>query len=171
MSDHSPHQVAKAARRGAWAVGVVAVALFVVAAAIVFAELREPDVWDPLGDYPVQVVDDYDHSLRVDDLVAVEATKCADERVHVRGVLSWQAMDPPGANITVGSATSVRSEGCETFTFQNPIPVEVRHAIEAQHANGIDAPVWRITGTETPYDGDREGVPRTWVTENFTVIP
>jgi hypothetical protein len=149
----------------------VSVALFVVAASIVFAELRTPDVWDPLGDYPVQTVADSDHSLRVDGLITVDAVKCADEQVHVRGVLSWQAMDPPGSVIETGSGTSVRAEGCETFTFQNPIPREVRDVIEAQHANGIAAPVWRITGTETPFDADRTGVARTWVTENFVVVP
>jgi hypothetical protein len=117
------------------------------------------------------VVVNYDHSLRLEGLITVEAVKCAREQVQVRGVLSWQAMDPPGSVIDVGSGVAERTEGCETFTFENPIPVEVREAIEAQHSAGIVAPVWRMTGIEVPFDGDREGVPRTWVTENFTVTP
>jgi hypothetical protein len=80
-------------------------------------------------------------------------------------------MDPPGSVIEVGSGTSVREDGCETFRFANPIPTEVRDVIRQQHAAGIAAPVWRITGTETPFDDTLEGVPRTWVTENFEVTP
>lgn len=171
MAAHSPHQVAESARRGAWAVGTITVALLLGAASILYAELREPSTWDPLGDYPIQVVDDYDHSLRVDGLITVEAVKCADEQVRVRGVMSWQAIDPPGANIETGSGTATRQEGCETFTFENPIPAEVREVIRAQHKAGVTTPVWRITGTEVPFDGTREGVPRTWVTENFVVTP
>lgn len=165
------HEVGRRARLSVWALACATVALLTLAAVVVWAELRQPDLWDPLGDYPVQVVVDRDHSISLDGLVEVEATKCARERVEVRGVLSWQATDPPGANIETGSGTSVREEGCESFRFANPIPFEVREAISAQHAAGLEAPVWRITGTETPVDGDREGVPRVWVTENFEVTP
>lgn len=167
----SAHEVRRAARLSVWALASLTVALLALAAAVLYAELREPARWNPLGDYPVQVVTDQDHSIRLDGLVEVEATKCARERVEVSGVLSWQAMDPPGANIETGSGTSVREEGCESFRFADPIPIEVREVIRAQHASGIEAPVWRITGTETPVDGDREGVPRIWVTENFEVTP
>jgi hypothetical protein len=159
------------ARLSVWALGCATVALLSLAAVVMWAELRVPDRWDPLGDYPVQVVTDGDHSIRVDGLVEVEAVKCAREQVQVRGVLSWQAMDPPGSVIEVGSGTSVREDGCETFRFANPIPTEVRDVIRQQHAAGIAAPVWRITGTETPFGDTREGVPRTWVTENFEVTP
>lgn len=172
MSAVAAHEVGRRARLSVWALGCATVALLTLAVVVVWAERRQPDLWDPLADYPpVQTVVDRDHSIRLDGLVEVEATKCAREQVEVRGVLSWQAMDPPGANIETGSGTSLRERGCESFRFANPIPFEVREVIRAQHASGIEAPVWRITGTEVPFDGEREGVPRTWVTENFTVTP
>lgn len=154
-----------------WALVALSAALLVLAGAVLFAELRTPARWDPLGAYPTQQVTNPRHRVHLEGLVRVEATKCADEEVQVRGVLSWQAMDPPGANIEVGSGTATRAKGCSTFAFANPVPVEVREVIEAQHAAGIARPVWRVTGTETPFDDNREGAPRTWVTDNFEVVP
>lgn len=73
--------------------------------------------------------------------------------------------------VLAGSGVGERAEGCVETVFANPVPPEVREVIRDQHAAGIDAPVWRITGTETPFDDNREGEARVWVTENFAVVP
>ena len=153
--------------------------LFVVAAAVLFAELRPHSVWAPLDDYPVQQVlsrvEGVDGpAVRIGELVTVDAVKCnaTDEDVEVVGTVSWQAMDPPGAVITTGSGTGTRPPGCHEQSFANPIPAGVESVISAQHAAGINAPEWRIQGDETPVrDGGADGQPARWVTESFAVVP
>jgi len=175
MPHHSPvtstavGRVARSTHRGAVLAGVLAVALLVLSGVIVWTELREPAPWDPLAQYPPQAV--LTPEVRLGGMVMVVGTKCADEHVTVRGVLSWQAIDPPGAVITVGRGVAEREVGCTRTRYSNPIPPEVEEVIRDQHAAGIVAPVWRITGTETPFDDDRVGVSRTFTTDNFTVLP
>jgi len=170
-------QVHRSAKLSLAFLTVLAVGLFAIAGAILYSEARTPEQWDPLGDYEVQVV-----TSRVDGvpgpavhlggLVEVIGVKCNDEPtpVQVEGVVSWQAMDPPGAAIETGAGTADRPPGCTSQRYANPIPVEVRVAIRAQHAQGVDRPVWRIRGVETPVRGHEEGATARWVTENFTVI-
>lgn len=178
MSVHSPHEVARSARRGAWTVGVLAVGLFVLAAAIVFAELRTPEVWDPLGDYPLQhVLSDVPGipgpAARLDGTVDVEAVKCgADEGVtNVSTELVWKSVDPPGAAWPRGGSVAERAPGCEAQVFSNQVPPEVRELVLAQIDAGYRRPTWIITGTETPVRGAETGVPRRWRTENFVLVP
>lgn len=174
----SAEEVHTSARGLAWAVGVLAVCLLIVAGAVVFAEVRDRPVWSPLGDYPTQTVTSRidgieGPAVRLNSLVEVTAEKCnlSGEPVEVVGRLAWQAMDPPGAVIETGAGTGVREPGCVTQRFSNPIPAEVRSVISAQHAAGIDEPRWRIRGDETPIrDNGSDGRPGRWVTENFTVV-
>jgi hypothetical protein len=118
----------------------------------------EPEPWDPLGDYPLQVV------LEVnDDHVITEGIKCnaSREDVQVRGEFGWQRVDPSGFAFPIGQGTGVRTPGCERFTFQNNIPDEVRNA-------DLPGAQWRIVGTETPFRAEgADGVPHTWQTETF----
>jgi hypothetical protein len=159
------------------AVTVLASAVVVCASVWVGARWFGPErPWNPLGAYPVQLVD-VPHGeelpvIRLGDVVPVTGTKCVrDGPVQISGVLSWQAIDPPGGNIQVGTGERVQRTGCVTQTFENPIPPAVVEVIAAQHARGLTDPVWRITGTETPVNGVRTGVPRVWVTDNFVVAP
>lgn len=166
---NTAHDVTRKARWAGALLISLSVALLALASAVLYAELRTPKAWDPLAAYPTQEI--LTEQVHVDGVVRSVGVKCADEHVEVRGVMSWQAIDPPGANIEVGRGVGVREEGCTRQTFANPIPLEVREVIRAQHAAGIEAPVWRITGIETPFDGVREGVSRTWTTDNFEVTP
>lgn len=174
----SAHSVQRSAKTVRLSIVVLGVTLLVLAAAILYAELRTPARWDPLGDYPIQpvtsTIDGIDGpATTVNGLVRVSAIKCNDtsDTIRVEGSASWQAMDPPGTSIQTGTGEATRSPGCESFAYSNPIPPDVREVIEAQHNAGIARPVWRIRGIETPVRGNgEEGVPARWVTENFTVV-
>lgn len=136
-------------------------------------------LFDPLGDYPVQIVtaeeilDDGTKAAFLEGDVEVEGTKCNDtnEVVEVTGFITWQAIDPPGVIIETGEGRSEYAPGCTTTVFQNQIPIEVAIAIQSQHDNGIDQPIWHIEGIEWPIDaaGDR-GKPARFETENFAVL-
>lgn len=171
------HAVARKARGTMWALGAVSVALFTFAGALLFFALSRPEPFDPLGPYPVQrVAEERDRtdtptvSLR-HPVVHVTGRKCTEGHGYtISGVVAWQSVDPRGSGIVTGEATRDAVDGCETFRFRNDIPERVLAVMEAQVADGL-RPLWRITGTETPINGDGEGVPLTWVTEPFRVTP
>ncbi len=179
MGATSSREVGRTAR--SFAVGLAAVALVLVAVAsmLLWVELRGDDTFDPLGEYAEQDVTAEENAdglpvVAIDDPVEVVGTKCndSDEPVRITGVLSWQARDPAGAVIEVGRGERVAEPGCIEQTFENLIPPEVRGLIAGQHEAGIPAPVWRISGREVPIDGNgAEGVARTFVTEDFVVVP
>lgn len=128
-------------------------------------QLRPDAPWDPLGDYPLQRV--VDKTVRLDEPVQTVGTKCADESVTVTGSLRWQSIDPPGTVLFISSGSAVRQEGCHEFRFANPIPAAVLALIEQQ-----GGPLhWIISGTETPIREGQTGVPRSWQTEPFELIP
>jgi len=139
----------------------------------------EFDTYDPLGEYPVQIVtaeeilDNGTKAVFLEGDIEVEGTKCNDSSkdVQVVGFITWHAVDPPGTIVDTGVGRNEMEPGCTTTVFQNQIPVEVRIAIQAQHDNGIHEPVWHIQGTEWPLDEDGErGEPRRYETENFIVL-
>ena len=156
--------------------------IFVLTAAI-FARHALTDsgegTYDPLGEYPVQVVEadeilrDGTKAVFITGPVVVEGTKCNDtnEEVEVEGVISWQAVDPPGNIIETGTGRGVRISGCTTQVFQNAIPDAVYDILIRQYERGITAPVWRLTGTDWPIDehGHR-GESRRYKTENFAIV-
>jgi hypothetical protein len=135
----------------------LAVAGFVVAAGIFFAD--EP--WSPLGPYETQTIDNVNLERAT---VTVTGTKCTSEALTVVGTVSWIAIDPPGAIVTVGSSSTPRPEGCETRTFTNPIPAEVLR-LDARSPS-----LWQILGAETPLSDDREGATAVWRTEPFLLV-
>ncbi|MGB1224872.1 MAG: hypothetical protein ACPHCN_12110 [Mycobacterium sp.] len=141
-------------------VGVGMMILAGIAAGGFTSALLTSDPWTPLGDFPDQSV-----SGITDTHITVEGTKCYDEAVTVAGSFGWQSLDPAGVVVLVGSGTSDRDAGCLTQEFRNPIPDEVLEHPEVR--------LWKIQGTETPIaDGDgeaREGVPKAWSTEPFTL--
>jgi len=153
---------------------LAAVSVSVLIVALVWTIWLKPAPYDPLGDYPVQKVTTsipgvLGPATTTDGVVLVTGTKCNNSRsaVTVRGETAWQSIDPRGGMVPLGHAIAHRQAGCETRTFANPVPPEVAEITERLGGKVI----WRITGTETPLDRHgHEGVPRTWVTENFTVI-
>lgn len=145
-----------------------AAALFVLSAVLVVllvGELRSNRPWDPLGEYPVQEVTN-GPKIPIAATVHVTATKCADVTVDVRGSSSWASVTPPGTIIPSGQGAGQREAGCTVIDYENRIPDEVAAVVRAGGST-----VWRIVGTETPFEEGREGVPRAWRTEDFEIVP
>jgi hypothetical protein len=141
------------------------------AGAVAYVALNQVEPqWDPLGDYPVQKILNKDHKVSLTDtsnnVVKVDAIKCADEPAQVAGSLRWQSVKPPGIVLMIGSGTGTRKQGCQEMFFENPIPPEVKAVIKSGGPT-----VWVITGTETPLRDGQQGVPRAWTTEQFEVVP
>lgn len=147
-----------------------------LAAMVVIAWLAlhvaEPDVWDPLGDYPVQQADD---EVVISDerqsIVRTFGRKCADEEVPVVGSMSWQSLEPRGSTVVViapeAGGKSTRRQGCQDFDFANPVPAEV---VRLTRVVGGGEMVWQINGLEVPTAVDgRQGVPRAWSTTPIVV--
>ena len=127
---------------------------------------RHADQYDPLGEFPEQVVLNEDHLVPVDSFAIIEGTKCndSDETVTVAGEVSWRSVDPPGIAFVVLAGVGKLDPGCTTQTFHNPVPDEVAE-LAAE-----DVIMWEINGTNWPIDenGNR-GSPRDFRSERFEV--
>jgi hypothetical protein len=151
--------------------GIALLVIAIVLTALVLTRHTKGD-WDPLGPYPQQETGAAVYHSN--QLVDVTAQKCAKtDRVMVSGVRAWTSTDQPGLSIVQDggrSATRYKSCGPDAHTthfhYKNVIP----DAVVALVKNG--AHEWRLTGTDTPYkeDGER-GVPRTWTTNSFAILP
>lgn len=145
----------------------------------------QEDHWEPLGEYPVQVVrtnDTYEWvagdqgettiipATSVSGRILVAGTKCADEEVSVIGVVVWQFVEPPGHKFNDEPGVAVRNPGCETFLYRNEVPPDVRDYALGLIEEEI-TPVVRIGGIETPSRNGEEGVPVAWTTEPFALLP
>lgn len=172
----SATDVAHRARRSAWAVGVLAIALLVVAGAILFAAVNRPAPWSPLGPNSIQTVEEPRDNTDTpvvhlsDPVVHVTGRKCVEgDGFIISGTVAWQSVEPRGSIIRTGEAVSDAVDGCTTGRWRNDIPPAVLDVMGRQIADGLH-PLWRITGTETPIDEQRgEGVPVTWATEPFRI--
>lgn len=169
--------VANKARRSMWAVCVLATGLLAVAGSILFAAVNRPEPFDPLGPYPQQQVDEpRDNtdtpSVSIDNpVVHVNGRKCNEGSGYtITGTVSWQSLDPRGTSIRTGEGQRDAIPGCTRFRYRNDVPDAVLAIMRRQVDDGL-RPLWRITGTETPINGDGEGVPLTWATEPFRVTP
>lgn len=150
--------------------------------------------WAPLGPFPVQLVGLplLDHpaltapeaissgsasfptlTVRGDEWgdIPVTGEKCSSETVQVRGTIVWQAVEPPGSCVTVASGgLATRVIGCTKFSFRNPVPDGVKQRVRDLAKTGVTESVWRITGTETPFDAaGNPGVEQPWNTQNFLI--
>lgn len=152
----------------------VSVTLFGLSLAL-FVTAGDPAPWNPLGDYPIQVVGPLVPrvggvaTITVNDRVPIIGTKCnnADHKVDVRGMYEWKRVDPLGVAVPGAASGGVRLPGCTTFSFLNPIPDAIVADVLARGPS-----IWQITGIETPLDKDGgEGVPRTYQSENFRITP
>lgn len=158
----------------------LAVSFGALVGVIAWAWLNQADpVYDPLGDYPTQIVTSRVPGLeapsaRLGETVNVTGTKCndSDMPVQVRTTQVWALSVPAGTQVerpTTGTATRV--PGCTTVDYQNAIPPGVTERSEQLLSQGI-RPVWRITGCSTPIAPDgSEGEQRCYETQNFTLLP
>lgn len=158
-----------------WAT-VVACGSVVLLVAVLVAHLLEPPPFDPLGDFPVQSVENRvtgvgGPAVLLGDDVRVRSTKCADTEVTVRGEWRWVSAEPRGTSVPAGSTPAfTRPAGCVTTEYANPMPDAVVERSLELLGDGV-TPSWYITGTETPLDEDGgEGVQQVWQTENFVVV-
>lgn len=147
--------------KAALVVATIASATAVVAfSALLWVAYTVDEPWDPLGQYPVQRVDEV-----TDHQITTTGTKCntAVESVRIVGEFNWFRVIPPGFGSVPTNGTRVIDPGCTTETFTNEIPQAVLDV------NTLDD-MWYITGTEWPVDAHgKRGVPRTWFTENFAI--
>jgi hypothetical protein len=159
--------------------------------------LYETSRWDPLGDYPVQVVTQLPStgdvappttalvaapdnsttstvSFYKDQEINSSGIKCVENSegiIQIKGTLSWVSDKPGGKIIEVAKASSERGPGCQLYTFSNPIPDVIQEELDKLSEKGIESSDWHLTGTEIPIREDgEEGVSRTWITTTFTII-
>lgn len=177
MTDTTATDVAHRARRSMLAVVTLAVCMLLLAGAVMFNAATRPKAFAPLGPYPEQQVDEPRDNTDTpvvnlsNPVVHVNGRKCNEgEGFTITGTVSWASMDPRGTSIRTGEVTRTATEGCTRFRYRNDIPDDVLAIMRRQVDDGL-RPLWRITGTEIPIGPDGEGVPLTWATEPFRIVP
>ena len=144
-------------------------AVVVLLGAVGFAAFSEANhaapLADPLGDYDTQIVHNRIEGINGPAVVEggvlfVTGTKCnaTDAPVMVRVDRSWVRVDVGERIQVVFNGPGVRQPGCPTGDFENLLPPEIVPG------------VWYQTATDVPIVDGLDGVPRTWVTQNFTVV-
>lgn len=181
---------------------VFMVGVFLATGAIfVFQHFTEDPVFDPFGEYPVQIVESRvpgieGPAVAFGDPVVVRGQKCIDnpDDVQIRGSFEFTAERPAGGTVLVGEGTDVRSPGCpqdfpaasavhdegDGEVFVNDVPQEVLDRTRALYAQGVEEVAWRINGQETATaevlaDGTvvrkENGATIQWTTEVFIIAP
>lgn len=134
--------------------------------------------WDPLGEYPLQVVMNKQEILNgtsyptigIDDTLVVAGIKCATGRIKVEGTVTWVTDEPPGSEIETGTNTGTRGPGCVNQTYRVSVPNEIVEQVKIFKSEGVEESIWHLTGTETPVKSDgTTGEPRTWITTSFRI--
>jgi hypothetical protein len=182
VRESDPDAVFGVHRRAANAVAWLSVTLALIfGSALGYVLLVDKAVWVPLGPYPQQVVEGTGvysvegrtyPALTVDDAaVTVTGEKCVREDVTVAGAASWYSVQPSGLILQTGNGVRDTEKGCETRTFVNQIPTEVRVWAQALFDQGRPYVIMAITGTEHGVDGDRTSQALTWRTEDFVILP
>lgn len=156
--------------------------------------------WNPLGEYPIQVVYPVNNigekispdaidtipgsqgvtqtnmvTIYWDQQVGTSGIKCASETesepVKITSVLSWVSDRPPGQIVDSGKGAGLRGPGCISYNFVNPIPDNVLKVMRDMKEDGQMSSEWHLSGTETPEKDDgTTGVQRTWIATTFRVI-
>ena len=164
-----------ASKRRLLLVGLGCVLAFQIVAMVIVAwvalHISEPDVWDPLGEYPIQRADAVITVVDgVQPIARTVGVKCADETVDVLGSMAWQSLNPRGSNVVViapgAGAKATREQGCAEQAFANPVPDEV---VRLTRTVGGGVMTWQLAGLETPFDGARQGTPRAWATTPIVI--
>lgn len=149
--------------------------------------LTKPDPWMPLGPYPEQrIIAEPAHmvdSEKRENIIIpatslskgsiwVNGTKCSKESVAVQGASGWRSTYPGGFQYNVPPGPpGRRSSGCQTFTFENEIPPQVKEWAGKLLAAG-EQPEMYLSGCEIPLhekDGTK-GTEVCWKTEVFAFI-
>lgn len=177
------HALRWAAVTGVWAI-TIAVAIF---ATVMIVSVN---VWDPLGQYPLQVVSGESPLATTTPMpsqpgseavtirsngpgLAVAAIKCVkpgEGEVTVEGEAFWVSDEPRGSTIAVGKSVAQRGPSCITYDYSNPIPEVVHRRLKELHEQGVDESRWHLAGEETPVTDEGErGVLRSWHTTTFIV--
>ena len=159
------------------AIGFLGLSLCALAVALLIYAIYEPDPYAPLGPYPEQTVhaqfevDGYPAFVE-GDAIPVTGEKCVDEPVSIIAEVQWQTFEPAGTYVSVGVGRREYEGGCVDLNFVNEMPDEVIEANREIRSEGFEAPVWVITGIETPInpDGGESGEPQTWTTEPFVIV-
>ena len=134
--------------------------------------------WDPLGEYPLQVVMNKQEILNgtsyptigLEDTLVVTGIKCASGRIKVEGTVTWVSDEPPGSEIETGKNTGTRGPGCVNQTYRVSVPDEIVEQVKIFKSEGVEGSIWHLTGTETPVKSDgSKGEPRTWITTSFRI--
>lgn len=106
-------------------------------------------------------------AVTTSETVPVVSQRCNNdpEPVQVVGSIAWVRLDERGDYVTVADSVSAELQpGCETRTFENPIPdLVIASILEHDHPQ-----VWQIVGSVTPTAPG--GVTVNWQTEPFTVV-
>lgn len=174
---------------GRWLHRMVWVAAVALVLNLIFAGwvVLRPEVYNPLGDYPVQVVGLPHESVPLNGSatvvyptlrvvgdawpdVPVDAVKCANEQTNVKGQTSWREVVPPGFIAQASAGYSERTVGCTKFHYQDRVPDDVRARVVEQVRGGTNVTLWQIGGEEIPLDdAGRPGASRVWESENFAI--
>jgi len=134
--------------------------------------------WDPLGEYPLQVVMNNQEildgtsypTISLDDTLVVTGIKCASGRVKVEGTVTWVTDEPPGSEIETGTNSGTRGPGCVNQTYRVSVPDEIVEQVKIFKSEGVEGSIWHLTGTETPVKSDgSQGESRTWITTSFRI--
>ena len=131
------------AHRAARALIGITCLMFAVGGLIAGRIIFHEDQWSPLGPYPTQQVD-----ADVVDGMPTVAVSAGVVKVRGRKCVTGSGYD----------------------MFVNTVPGPVAAAVHAQALAGVPAPVWRLTGTERPVDGERVGAELSWATEPFVLV-
>ncbi len=184
----------RSSRSLGWTAAIAWTVTVVLASAQVVAWVTDKDVWSPLGPYPPQrVLNVQPISLETVEHVDVVGTKCADDNTPIEGVVRWQSVTPGGVIVVAATGSAIASptdaslldkfgeaggtvsvddktgRRCFTRLYENQIPTQV--AADSRRWIGEGRRVaWIITGTETPSDGDRQGLPVVWSSEPFEIV-
>lgn len=154
-------------------------------AAVTFSILAitKPKEWNPLGPYPEQrIITDDGARVRSsgqkelliplvhisEGVILVSGSKCSKEKVEVESHYGWWSAYPDGFHSKVADGPPGKIiEGCQSFTFENKIPDEVKEWAETQIKKG-KTPEAYLSGCETPIDDKGiKGTEVCWTTETF----
>lgn len=130
--------------------------------------------WNPLGAYSSpQKVMNKNHEVPINGKLHVTFTKCAKDST-VTVVVSASFIEVGNSDHTIvniaSSIPSIRYQSCGSgpkkgsFDSKIPLPKELKEKALAGFRT------WKLTGTETPVETNKTGVPREWETEVFKVV-
>lgn len=154
-----------------------------VAVTLSILKISQPEPWSPLGPYPEQkIITEQPEKVRSNaqqDLlipitslsngnIIVSGSKCSKEAVEVEGFYGWWSAYPGGFHVEAPDGPpGKRIKGCQSFTFENEIPDEIKEWAAGQIAKGR-APEVYLSGCETPIkDNGDKGTEVCWTTETF----